>query len=50
MCTVCDDGILVKDGKCEDINKCTIVDCTHCTTKKDVEYCVTCKMGKSIFP
>lgn len=49
-CVVCSDGIMAKDGKCEESHKCTIENCSLCSfsTVKNAEVCVSCKNGFSI--
>lgn len=47
-CTVCGEEILVNNGACG-ATKCSITNCRYCAYEDDVEYCVACKTGYSLF-
>lgn len=49
-CIACANGIKVLGGDCKAENKCTIPNCDICGVDNQVEICVMCKTGFSIYP
>ena len=48
-CAICKDGILVKNGRCDDTKSvCTTPNCASCTAKNGIEFCARCKSGYAI--
>ena len=48
-CAICKNGILVKNGRCDDTKSvCKTPNCKSCTAKNGIEYCVRCKSGYAI--
>lgn len=47
-CQVCKKGVLVKNGACDESNKCKIPNCDVCSETQNQESCVSCKNGFAI--
>ena len=48
-CSICNNGVISKDGVCNKNNKCTIENCDMCMAKTSGEICTRCKNGYVVF-